>query len=72
MGTFALFGTIRSWTRRARARGRFGGRPEKLTSEDMALIKNLLAVGALIKAIAARWNVSRTTIYRYLRKDTSI
>ncbi|EJN3175696.1 recombinase family protein [Listeria monocytogenes] len=56
----------------ARARGRFGGRPEKLTSEDMALIKNLLAAGTPIKTIAARWNVSRTTIYRYLRKDTSI
>ncbi|EAC8844122.1 hypothetical protein AFW95_13755 [Listeria monocytogenes] len=38
---------------------------------DMALINNLLAAGTPIKTIAARWNVSRTTIYRYLRKDSS-
>ncbi|EAC5136507.1 recombinase family protein [Listeria monocytogenes] len=55
----------------ARARARFGGRPEKLTSDDMVLINNLLAAGTSIKTIATRWNVSRTTIYRYLRKGTS-
>lgn len=52
----------------ARARGRFGGRPEKLTAEDLALMRTLIDSGTPIKTIAARWNVSRTTIYRYLNK----
>ncbi|MHA6059467.1 helix-turn-helix domain-containing protein, partial [Enterococcus mundtii] len=52
----------------ARARGRFGGRPEKLTSQDLELLKTLVDNGTPIKTIAERWNVSRTTIYRYLDK----
>jgi DNA invertase Pin-like site-specific DNA recombinase len=52
----------------ARARGRFGGRPEKLTKSDMDLMKTLIDNGTPIKTIAERWNVSRTTIYRYLNK----
>ncbi|EAG4890075.1 recombinase family protein, partial [Listeria monocytogenes] len=55
----------------ARARGRFGGRPEKLTAEDLALMRTLIDNGTPIKTIAARWNVSRTTIYRYLNKNQS-
>ncbi|AMD28936.1 recombinase family protein [Listeria monocytogenes] len=55
----------------ARARGRFGGRPEKLTAEDLALMRTLIDSGTPIKTIAARWNVSRTTIYRYLNKNQS-
>ncbi|NBA63609.1 recombinase family protein [Enterococcus mundtii] len=50
------------------ARGRFGGRPEKLTKQDLDLLKTLLDSGTPIKTIAERWNVSRTTIYRYLDK----
>ncbi|MHA6059452.1 helix-turn-helix domain-containing protein, partial [Enterococcus mundtii] len=52
----------------ARARGRFGGRPEKLTTQDLDLLKTLVDSGTPIKTIAERWNVSRTTIYRYLNK----
>ena len=52
----------------ARARGRFGGRPEKLTSSDLDLLKTLIDNGTPIKTIAEKWNVSRTTIYRYLNK----
>ncbi|NMP59933.1 helix-turn-helix domain-containing protein, partial [Enterococcus mundtii] len=52
----------------ARARGRFGGRPEKLTTQDLDLLKTLVDSGTPIKTIAERWNVSRTTIYRYLDK----
>lgn len=55
----------------ARARGRFGGRPEKLTVEDITLMRTLIDSGTPIKTIAARWNVSRTTIYRYLNKNQS-
>ena len=52
----------------ARARGRFGGRPEKLSKSDLELMKMLIDNGTPIKTIAERWNVSRTTIYRYLNK----
>lgn len=52
----------------ARARGRFGGRPEKLTKQDLDLLKTLVDNGTPIKTIAEKWNVSRTTIYRYLNK----
>lgn len=52
----------------ARARGRYGGRPEKLTKKDMESLKTLVDNGTPIKTIAERWNVSRTTIYRYLKK----
>lgn len=52
----------------ARARGRFDGRPEKLTVQDIELLKTLVDNGTPIKKIADKWNVSRTTIYRYLNK----
>ncbi|QYA46050.1 MULTISPECIES: recombinase family protein [Macrococcoides] len=52
----------------ARARGRLGGRPEKLSESDLKLLKTLVDNGTPIKTIAERWNVSRTTIYRYLEK----
>ena len=52
----------------ARARGRFGGRPEKLTTQDLILLKTLVDNKTPIKTIAEKWNVSRTTIYRYLDK----
>lgn len=52
----------------ARARGRFGGRPEQLSKSDLELMKTLIDNGTPIKTIAERWNVSRTTIYRYLNK----
>lgn len=52
----------------ARARGRVGGRPEKLTKQDLELLKTLTDNGTPIKTVAEQWNVSRTTIYRYLNK----
>lgn len=52
----------------ARARGRYGGRPEKLTDKDLKLLKTLYDSGTPIKTIAEQWQVSRTTIYRYLHK----
>lgn len=52
----------------ARARGRFGGRPEKLTLADVNSIQTLVNNGTAIKTVAAQWNVFRTTIYRYLEK----
>ncbi|HBE7152810.1 TPA: recombinase family protein [Staphylococcus aureus] len=52
----------------ARARGRYGGRPEKLNKQDLKLLKTLYDNGTPIKIIAEQWKVSRTTIYRYLNK----
>ncbi|MDE5044285.1 recombinase family protein [Staphylococcus aureus] len=52
----------------ARARGRLGGRPEKLNRKDLKLLKTLYDNGTPIKTIAEQWEVSRTTIYRYLNK----
>ena len=52
----------------ARARGRYGGRPEKLNKKDLNLLKTLYDNGTPIKTIAEQWKVSRTTIYRYLNK----
>ncbi|MCI2950232.1 MULTISPECIES: recombinase family protein [Staphylococcus] len=52
----------------ARARGRYGGRPEKLNKRDLTLLKTLYDNGTPIKTIAEQWKVSRTTIYRYLNK----
>jgi DNA invertase Pin-like site-specific DNA recombinase len=52
----------------ARARGRYGGRPEKLNKQDLTLLKTLYDMGTPIKTIAEQWKVSRTTIYRYLNK----
>jgi DNA invertase Pin-like site-specific DNA recombinase len=52
----------------ARARGRYGGRPEKLNKQDLLLLKTLYDNGTPIKTIAEQWKVSRTTIYRYLNK----
>ncbi|MCE5613757.1 recombinase family protein [Staphylococcus pseudintermedius] len=52
----------------ARARGRYGGRPEKLNQKDLNLLKTLYDNGTPIKTIAEQWQVSRTTIYRYLSK----
>ncbi|EMW6494482.1 recombinase family protein [Staphylococcus pseudintermedius] len=52
----------------ARARGRYGGRPEKLNQKDLNLLKTLYDNSTPIKTIAEQWQVSRTTIYRYLNK----
>ncbi|WP_049316014.1 recombinase family protein [Staphylococcus epidermidis] len=52
----------------ARARGRYGDRPEKLNKQDLTLLKTLYDNGTPIKTIAEQWKVSRTTIYRYLNK----
>lgn len=50
----------------ARARGRLGGRPEK--SKDIEMKKALIESGTPVKDVAEKWEVSRTTIYRYLEK----
>lgn len=49
----------------ARARGRKGGRPRKLSPQDLQAIQALLHAGQLpVQAIADRFRVSRSTLYR--------
>ncbi|HEQ3529415.1 MULTISPECIES: recombinase family protein [Bacillus cereus group] len=52
----------------ARARGRFGGRPEKLKDKEIDMIQTLVANKTPIKDVAQMLGVSRTTVYRYLNK----
>lgn len=52
----------------ARARGRLGGRPEKLDKKELEMLKTLVANGTPVTDIAQMWGVSRTTVYRYLEK----
>ena len=53
----------------ARARGRLGGRPEKLDNRELEMLRTLVATGTPIKDIAQMWGISRTTVYRYLEKQ---
>lgn len=51
----------------ARARGRMGGRPPKIGPREKKEIKILLAdPNMTIKDVAARYGVSRTTIYKHI------
>lgn len=52
----------------AKARGRLGGRPEKLDSKELDMLKTLVENGTPIADIAQMWGISRTTVYRYLQK----
>jgi DNA invertase Pin-like site-specific DNA recombinase len=51
----------------ARARGRFGGRPQKLTTEQIkmaaAMMKNR---AASVNQICATFKIGRTTLYKYV------
>lgn len=49
----------------ARARGRLGGRPAKLTEGEIAMAKSLIKANEIpISEIARQFGVSRTTLYR--------
>lgn len=51
----------------AKRKGRKGGRPRRLTEKDRAAAKALLAAGSLTsKEVAARFGVSKATLYRHL------
>lgn len=53
----------------ARARGRKGGRPPKLTDDQIALAQQLYDAGEkTVAQIAAMLNVPRTTVYGHLNK----
>ncbi len=53
----------------ARARGRLGGRKAKLNASDIRGLKALHKDHSIsISAICQRFGISKTTLYRYLRK----
>jgi DNA invertase Pin-like site-specific DNA recombinase len=52
----------------ARARGRVGGRPEKLGKKEEEMIKTLAVNKTPIKDIAEMMEISRNTVYHYLAK----
>ena len=55
----------------ARARGRMGGRPPALTPTQIREARLLLTdPDATVTAVAARYGVSRTTLYKGLNADT--
>jgi DNA invertase Pin-like site-specific DNA recombinase len=57
----------------ARARGRKGGRPKALTSKKAKMLHDLYRNKEnSINEICKTLNISRTTLYRYLRQDKGI
>ncbi|APU00784.1 DNA-invertase [Aeromonas phage Asp37] len=52
----------------AKAQGRVGGRPKSLTTEQIAMAKDLVAAGYGKAEVASQMGVSRATLYRNLEK----
>jgi DNA invertase Pin-like site-specific DNA recombinase len=51
--------------RAARARGRKGGRPSKLSGKDLKTVRTLMKESSIpVSEIAARFGVARSTLYR--------
>lgn len=80
---FHLFGALAEFERNlirertmaglkaARARGRSGGRPKKLSAKDLRTIKALLKSGDVpIVTIAEQFGISRSTIHRNAGKSS--
>jgi DNA invertase Pin-like site-specific DNA recombinase len=74
---FHLFGALAEFERNlirertlaglkaARARGRKGGRPRKLTAKDVKTVRSLLRSGDVpVSTIAEQFRVARSTLYR--------
>ncbi|GAA2871755.1 TetR family transcriptional regulator [Nonomuraea rubra] len=66
-GARALLGEPAVPRARGRARGRNGGRHALLTGEQVAQARSLYEQGCGAEEIAARFGVSRATIYRHLK-----
>jgi len=52
----------------ARARGRLGGRPKKLSGDRFKMARELLESGKTIQEVAKLVGVSRSTLYRRLKE----
>ncbi len=79
--TFHIFGALADFERAlirertraglaaARARGRTGGRPRRLTAGDIKLAETLLAGDHGVQEVAKRLGVSRATLFRRLKEN---
>ena len=57
----------------AKRRGKRGGRPRSLTPKDVSAARALMADGSLTaKEVAARFGVSKATLYRYLEPQVAV
>ena len=57
----------------ARARGRFGGRPKKLTNEQMQMAAAMMQTKtASVNQICATLKIGRTTLYKYVTPNGEI
>jgi DNA invertase Pin-like site-specific DNA recombinase len=77
---FHIFGSIAEFERAiirertkagvaaAKARGRAGGRPAKLTGERADHARNLLAAGSSVSSVARSMGVSRASVHRALER----
>lgn len=77
---FQIFGALSEFERRlvqervnaglkaARKRGRIGGRPPKLTKDQVRQARILIDGGESLSSIANHFDVDRTTLYRNLKK----
>lgn len=71
-GAFAEFerGLIRERTKigltAARARGRCGGRPQKMSPDKVSTAKTLLETGMSPSHVAKQLGISRSTLYNYI------
>jgi uncharacterized membrane protein len=54
----------------ARARGRVGGKPQKLTTDERTIVRTLMAdPNTDVMDIAKRFGISRATLYRILKSN---
>ncbi|MBF6300529.1 TetR family transcriptional regulator [Nocardia amamiensis] len=66
-GARALLGESAEPPARGRARGRNGGRRAILTEDQVAQARSLYSEGRSAEEVAARFGVSRATMYRHLK-----
>lgn len=56
----------------ARARGRVGGRPSKLSAKDLVKMRKMASENKVpIKDLAQMFSISRTTVYNLLRRSAT-
>ena len=67
-----MFATEPAGLKAARARGRAGGRPAKLSPKEIKTIRALLKSADIpVSEIAARFHIARSTLYRAILKPAA-
>jgi DNA invertase Pin-like site-specific DNA recombinase len=60
------------WTKAARARGRNGGRPKRLTKKQIEMLQHLTVDKKhSVKEICLTLGIGRTAFYRYIKPEQS-